>query len=57
MMFDHTPPPPFNPDYDPLYLKKLLAVADSMEKDGYYDNHTLEECALEVSRRLNNFGC
>lgn len=54
MMFDHTPPPPFNPDYDPDYMRRLLAVADSMERDGYYDNHTLEECALEVSRRLNN---
>ena len=52
-MFDHTPPPPFNPDYDPMYARRLKLVADSMEEDGFYDNHSLDECAKEVARRLN----
>lgn len=46
------PPEPFNPDYDPYAATLMRAVAASMEADGFYDNHSLDECAAEVSRRL-----
>ena len=45
-------PAPFNPAYDPNAASRLQRVADSMESDGFYDNHSRDECAAEVSRRL-----
>jgi len=49
----HIAPPPFNPDFDPRAKGRLEAVCEAMERDGFYDCHTREECAQEVSRRLS----
>jgi len=52
--FEHlhnNPPPPMNPDYDPKAKDRALQVAQSMEEDGFYDNHTRHECADEFRRR------
>ena len=45
------PPAPFNPLYDPGAKARYAAVTKSMEADGFYDNHTREECAAEWRRR------
>jgi hypothetical protein len=47
----NNPPPPFNPDFDPKAKDRGRAVATSMEADGFYENHTREECAAEYRRR------
>lgn len=45
------PPPAFNPDYNPNAKSAWGVVIKSMEDDGFYSNHTREECASEFKRR------
>ena len=47
------PPAPFNPDYDPRAQGWRNQASDSMMQDGFYDNHTREECAAEWRRRYD----
>ncbi len=47
------PPPAWNPDYDPKAKARYARVSASMEKDGFYDNHSREECATEWRRRYD----
>ena len=49
------PPKPFNPLYDVRSLEWMSLTTLSMEKDGYYDNHTRDECQLEYRRRYEAF--
>lgn len=44
---------PLNPSYDPKAKEYFRLTVQSMEKDRYYDNHTLEECEKEWRRRYN----
>ena len=53
LVMDHTAPPPFNPHYDPSARKRYGRVTQSMEDDGYYDDHTREECSVEWKRRYD----
>ena len=46
-------PKPFNPDYDPKAKARYAKVTESMEKDGFYDNHTRQECAAEWRKRYD----
>lgn len=48
-------PPPFNPDYDPKAHKRYERVTKSMVDDGYYKNHTREECNQEWRKRYELF--
>lgn len=45
------PPGPFNPNYNPNWKEIQKRVTSSMEADGFYDNHTREECSAEYRRR------
>ena len=45
------PPAPFNPSFDPKAKERFEAVSKSMEADGYYADHTREECKEEWRRR------
>lgn len=47
------PPPPFNPDADPLAADHYAKVTASMEADGYYSSHSREECKAEWARRYD----
>lgn len=47
------PPPPFNPDFDPLAKGRYEAVTTSMEADDFYAGHTREECKAEWGRRYD----
>lgn len=54
--FDHehrSPPPPFNPLFDPDAEDRYRRVTQSMQDDGFYDNHTREECKVEWGRRYD----
>lgn len=51
----NNPPKPFNPDYDPMAKTWSSMVVQSMEKDGFYDNHTREECSIEYRKRFDQF--
>lgn len=44
-------PPPFNPEYDPKAKGRFERVTKSMEEDGYYQDHTREECKQEWHKR------
>jgi hypothetical protein len=46
------PPAPFNPAYRPEAAAELHAVCEAMEKEGFYDTHSREECQREITRRL-----
>jgi hypothetical protein len=53
--FEHThanPPASFNPSYCACAGKRLNAVTEAMEAEGYYNNHTREQCAAEIKRRM-----
>lgn len=45
------PPAPFNPDADPAAAERYRQVSESMQRDGYYAEHTREECRDEWRRR------
>lgn len=45
------PPQPFNPSYDPKAEERYRKVTESMQADGYYSNHTREQCKVEWARR------
>lgn len=47
------PPSGFNPDHDPKAKERYAQVSASMESDGFYSNHTREECRLEWRRRYD----
>lgn len=50
--FHHAnPPAPFNPDYNPLSHEWSRQASQSMVDDGFYANHTREECAAEYAKR------
>jgi hypothetical protein len=49
------PPSGFNPDYDPKAKERYAQTSVSMENDGFYSNHTREECRLEWRRRYDLF--
>ena len=49
------PPPPFNPQYDPLAAARYAKVTASMEDDRFYDAHSREECRVEWGRRYDDF--
>jgi len=52
--FEHkNPPPPFNPDADPLAKMRSAEVTASMEADGFYSAHSREECKEEWGRRYD----
>lgn len=52
MDFHHkNPPAPFNPEHRPHAKNIWGTIAPSMEADGFYDNHTREECSIEFKRR------
>ena len=56
--FEHlhnNPPSAFNPDYDPMAKKWSKLATQSMEKDGFYSNHSRSECAIEWRKRYNQF--
>lgn len=44
-------PPPFNPEYDPKADARFREVSKSMQDDGYYSNHTRQECKEEWRKR------
>lgn len=46
-------PAPFNPAYDPGADARRERVTTSMERDGYYSDHTREQCAAEWRRRYD----
>lgn len=45
-------PSPFNPKYLPAYSELAKRVTEKMERDGYYDSHTREQCAVERKRLI-----
>ena len=47
------PPKPFNSRFDPKASDRYQAVTDSLEADGFYANHTRQECADEWQRRYD----
>lgn len=47
------PPPPFNPEFNAQSLVWFREVTHSMEREGFYENHTREECAAEWRRRYD----
>ncbi len=47
----NNPPAPFNPAYDPKANDRFKRVSKSLEDDGWYANHTREECKAEWHRR------
>lgn len=47
------PPAPLNPDYDPKAASRASKVSASMERDGFYANHTRAECKTEWARRYD----
>lgn len=49
------PPAPFNPDHDPRADEWRRLATESMERDGFYNNRTREECKTEWLRRYENF--
>lgn len=49
----NNPPSPFNPAYDPKAKARYAKVTTSMESDGFYSNHTRQECAAEWRRRYD----
>jgi len=52
--YEHkNPPPPFNPDFDPLAESRYEKVTSSMVDDNYYANHTREECKAEWAKRYD----
>lgn len=44
-------PAPFNPAYRKEARQWAAQATASMERDGYYDTHTREQCAAEWRRR------
>lgn len=46
-------PLPFNPAYRKAARQWAAQATDSMERDGYYDTHTREQCAVEWRRRYD----
>ena len=48
------PPPPFNQDFNPKAKQRYMDVTTSMEADGFYKNHTREECRIEWRHRYDN---
>ena len=48
------PPAPFNPDYDSQAATKYAQVVAGLEDDGWYANHTREECKAEWRRRYES---
>jgi hypothetical protein len=46
-----SPPPPFNPEFDPRARGRFERVTASMEADGFYSGHTREECREEWRKR------
>lgn len=53
MFLHQNPPAPFNPDFDPKATERGHKAAQSMETDGYYQNHSRQECASEYRRRYD----
>ncbi len=49
----NNPPPAFNPAFDPKAKARSNKVTQSMEADGFYLNHTREQCAVERARRYD----
>lgn len=47
------PPPPFNPDFDPLAKQRYADVTKSMVEEGFYSTHTREECKEEWGKRYS----
>lgn len=45
-------PSPFNPKYLPEYSEIAKRVTEKLERDGYYDSHTREQCAVERKRLI-----
>lgn len=53
-MFDHDIMcPVLNPAFDPKAAGRYALVTASLEKDGYYDTHTRQECAEEWRKRYD----
>lgn len=50
--WDNTPAP-FNPHYDPAARARYARVTESIERDGFYDTHSREECAAEWRKRYD----
>ena len=46
--FEHENPPAA---FDPLARARGVEVVMQMEADGFYDNHTRQECAIEYHKR------
>lgn len=46
-------PAPFNQSYDPGAGARRARVTSSMERDGYYAEHTRAQCAAEWRRRYD----
>lgn len=54
--FQHeNPPAPFNPSYNPKSQEWSDKASKKMLSQGFYDNHTLEECAKEYRRLYDKF--
>jgi len=52
--FHHAnPPAPFNPDYNPNAKNWGNIASQSMMDDGFYANHSREECATEWRKRYD----
>ena len=51
----NNPPMAFNPDYDPMAKTWSNLAVESMENDGFYDNHTRAECSIEYRKRYDQF--
>jgi len=47
------PPAGFNPDYKPHARAMYAKTSSSMVDDGFYDNHTREECKVEWGKRYD----
>jgi hypothetical protein len=47
----NNPPPPFNPAYDPNSKARREMISGWMEADGFYNDHSREQCADEYRRR------
>lgn len=46
-------PAPFNPEYRPYAAAVSKDVVEGMEADGFYDDHTREECSSEYRKRYD----
>lgn len=52
-LLHNNPPPPFNPEFNANSVGWFREVAHSMEMEGFYDNHSREECSEEFRRRYD----